>query len=102
MGLEIMDPIQQKIIHRLKSLAELDNVDVKETHGGGSVTVEFGRYHALSFRFTWSVDHFIGYVLDGDDGLTQAVLSLYSPMDAVQFASAYSQLADLRAKQKAA
>ena len=54
------------------------------------------------FLFRWYTDHFVGYFIDSDGKQSQAVVSLYTPMDAIRFVSAYAILNDLRAHKKAA
>jgi len=94
--------MQTKITNRLKSLAELDDINVKITGSSkGTIRIIHKRHHAPEFRFHWSSDHFIGHFIDGNDQQSQAVVSLYTPMDAIRFVSAYSILNDLRANQKA-
>ncbi len=66
----------------------------------GTIRVTHNRHHAPEFLFRWSVDHFVGYFIDGEDTQSQAVISLYTPLDAIHFASAYTTLNLIRANQK--
>ena len=90
---------KKKIINRLKSLGDIKDVTVTVSDGEGSIDVDHKAYHALSFKFVWSVDHFIGYFVDGEGLKSQAVISLWTGMDAIRFASAFDILVDMRAKQ---
>jgi hypothetical protein len=51
--------------------------------------------------FRWTADHFVGYFIDGNGNQSQAVVSLYTPLAAIQFVSAYVMLNEIRANQKA-
>lgn len=94
--------MQALITNRLKSLEEVDGIVVKISGSTkGTIRITHERHHAPEFLFHWSSDHFIGHFIDGNDQKSQAVISLYTPMDAIHFVSAYSILNDLRANQKA-
>lgn len=91
----------QKITNRLKSLEELDGVSVEVSGGAdGTIHVLHKKHHAPEFLFRWYSDHFVGYFIDGEGKQSQAVVSLYTPMDAIRFVSAYATLNDIRANQK--
>lgn len=96
-----MATYRQKIINRLQSLKWIDGVTVKPTKGEKGVTVTCKREKALNFKFRWAADHFIGYFVDSMGSTSQAVLSLWTPMDAVHFATSYSLLVQLRAMRAA-
>lgn len=92
---------QQKIANRLKSLEEILEVSVVVTGtSAGTIRVTHARHHALEFVFRWSTDHFIGYFVDSAGAQSQAVVSLYSPLDAIKFVSAYVMLTEIRSNQK--
>ncbi|HET8760249.1 MAG TPA: hypothetical protein VFN94_04225 [Nitrospiria bacterium] len=94
---------QQTIVNRLKSLEELDGISVEVSGStSGTVRVIHKKHHAPEFLFRWYSDHFVGYFIDSDGKQSQAVVSLYSPMDAIRFVSAYATLNDIRANQKSA
>ena len=94
--------MQTKIRSRLKSLEEIEGIEVKISGSSkGTIRIIHKRHHAPEFLFHWVSDHFIGYFIDGNNQQSQAVVSLYTPMDAIRFVSAYSILNDLRANQKA-
>jgi hypothetical protein len=92
---------QVKIASILKTLEEIEHVKVSKTAGGGSIKVEHKRHHGLEFMFRWASDHFIGYFKDSAGNQSQAVISLYTPLQATSFATAYSLLCELRANQRA-
>ena len=93
---------QKLITNRLKSLEELDGVIVEVTgSANGTIRVTHSRHHAPEFLFKWYTDHFIGYFIDAEGHQSQAVVSLYTPMAAIQFVSAYAMLNTIRANQKA-
>lgn len=91
---------KKALTNRLKSLGELENVEVGISPKGDTVRVQNQKHHALSFRFKWSVDHFIGYFVDSDGNESQAVVSLYELLDAAHFVTSFCLLSGLRAKQK--
>lgn len=93
--------IQTQIIKRLESLEDLEGVSVTVSGSTkGTVRVQHDKHHALDFLFKWSVDHFVGYFVDGESNQSQAVISLYSGLAAIRFATAYALLVELRANQK--
>lgn len=93
---------QQKITNRLQSLAEIDRISVEVSGStNGAVRIQHERHHAPEFLFRWYSDHFVGYFIDGNGAQSQAVISLYTPMDAIRFVSAYATLNEIRANQKA-
>lgn len=91
---------QKKIIARLRSLEDYEGVSVNVSDGQGTITIDYNREHSLSFRFKRSQDHYIGYFLDKSGKQSQAVISLWSGLDAMHFATAYCLLNDIRARQR--
>lgn len=92
---------QQQITNRLKSLEELPGVSVEVTGStNGTIRITHAKHHAPEFLFRWANDHFVGYFIDGDDHQSQAVVSLYTPLAAIQFVSAFVMLNEIRANQK--
>jgi hypothetical protein len=83
-------------------LEEIDGVTVKSTKIGSTIHIGHLKHHALDFVFRWGSDHFIGYFVDAEKAESQAVLSLYTSMDAIRFATAYALLVELRARKKGA
>lgn len=91
---------RQKIANRLQILGELDGVSVDVSGStSGTIRVIHNRHHAPEFIFRWMSDHFVGYFIDGQGTQSQAVVSLYSPLDAIHFVSAYTTLNLIRANQ---
>ena len=92
-------PEKKKIINRLKSLEDIDGVFVEVSESGQTVKVQHSAYHSLDFIFRWLDNtHFAGYFLDGQGNQSQAVISLWTGLDAIHFAAAYSLLVELRAR----
>lgn len=92
---------QVKISNRLQSLDELKGISVKVSgHTKGTIHIRHKKHYAPEFHFHWSSDHFIGHFIDGAEKESQAVVSLYTPMDAIHFVSAYATLNSIRANQK--
>ncbi len=93
---------QQMITNRLKSLKELDGISVEVSGSAqGTIRIVHKKHHAPEFLFRWYSDHFVGYFIDGEGKQSQAVVSLYTPMDAIRFVTAYATLNDIRSNQKA-
>jgi len=81
--------LQEKITNRLKSLKEIDGISVRITgHTNGTIRILHKRQHSPDFIFRWSRDHYIGYYIDDKGSQSQAIISLYSVMDAIRFVSA--------------
>jgi hypothetical protein len=92
---------QKQIVNRLRSLEEISGITVEVTGSmDGTIRITHDRHHAPEFIFRWNNDHFIGYFVDGQERQSQAVVSLYTPMDAIRFVAAYAILNDIRANQK--
>lgn len=93
---------QQMITNRLKSLEEINGVSVEVSGStNGTIRISHTKHHAPEFLFRWHTDHFVGYFIDGDGKQSQAVVSLYTSMSAIQFVSAFVMLNEIRANQKA-
>lgn len=90
-------PNRKKIINRLKSLEDIVGISVKVSDQEKTITIRHKRERSLDFKFKWSKDHFIGYFMDFEGGESQAVLALWTPLDAIHFASSYFLLVNLRA-----
>lgn len=91
--------LQQKIVNRLRSINELDDVTVDETGELGQVAISHRLHHAADFKFKWvDGNHFVGYFVDANGDESQAIVSLWSAMDAVKFIVLYSTLIELKAK----
>ncbi len=89
-----------KIVNRLKSLEDIDGVSVTASKDKKTIRIEYQTHRSLDFKFVWSNDHFIGYFLDGDSNQSQAVISLWEPIEAIHFVTSYSLLIELRAGRK--
>ena len=94
-----MATLQEKMVNRLKSLNELDDVTVTVTDELGQILISHRLHHAADFKFKW-VDgsHFVGYFVDAQGAESQAIVSLWSAMEAVKFIVLYSTLVELKAR----
>ena len=89
-----------KISNRLKSLEDIPGVTVTTSDEKKTIYVEYKTHRSLDFKFVWSNDHYIGYFTDGEENQSQAVLAIWEPIEAINFATGYSLLLDLRAGRK--
>jgi len=87
----------KEIANRLNSLNDIENVEVKLSSTKKTINIKYPTQRSLNFKFTWSENHFIGYFMDNDGDQSQAVISLWKPIDAIHFVTAYSLLVELRA-----
>jgi len=93
---------QDKIKNRLTSLRELDDVSVEVSSEWGTIRVQHRLHYAADFEFVWvDSDHYVGYFVDGKGSRSQAVVSLWTPLEAVKFVALYATLIELRAKREA-
>lgn len=98
-----MATLQQKIKNRLKSLNELENVSVEVSDEFGQVSISHRLRHAADFKFKWvDGNHYVGYFVDAFENDSQAIVSLWSAMEAVKFMTLYATLVELRAKREPA
>ena len=96
-----MATLQEKIKNHLNSLNELDDVTVEPTQGGGQIYISHRLHHAADFKFKWvDGNHYVGYFVDGEDKESQAIVSLWSAMEAVKFIVLYSTMIELKAKRE--
>lgn len=95
-----MENLRKKIVNRLKTLQDIDGVDVEISEEGKTVYIRHETYHSPAFKFKWNNDHFTGYFLDADGNRSQAVISIWAPIEAIHFVTAYSILIDLRANRE--
>lgn len=92
---------KEKIRNRLKSLAELDDVEVEETDESNTIRVRHRRHYAADFDFVWiEGDHYVGYFVDSDGQRSQAIVSIWSALEAIKFAALYMTLDEIRAKRE--
>lgn len=93
-----MATLQQKLKSRLNSINELDDVTVESTEEFGQIFISHRKHHVAEFKFKWVSNHYVGYFLDANSNESQAIVSLWSAMDAVKFIVLYSTMVELRAK----
>jgi len=86
-----------KIVNRLKSLQDIDGVKVTVDDEKKIIFVHFHTERFLDFKFVWSHDHFTGYFTDSEGNESHAVISIWEPLEAIHFVTAYDLLARLRA-----
>lgn len=98
-----MATLQKKLKNRLNSLNELDDVTVESTEELGQIFISHRKHHVADFKFKWvDGNHYVGYFVDAYSKESQAIVSLWSAMEAVKFIVLYSTLVELRAKRDAA
>lgn len=96
-----MATLQEKIKNRLKSLNELEDVSVEVSDELGQISVTHRLHHAADFLFKWvDGNHYVGYFVDGSENRSQAIVSIWTPMEAVKFVMLYVNLTELRAKRE--
>jgi hypothetical protein len=88
---------KNKIVNRLSTLEDVGGVEVTISDEKKTIYVNFRTERSLDFKFVWSIDHFIGYFTDSKGNESQAVISIWSPIEAIHFVTAYSLLVELRA-----
>ena len=94
-----MSTYRSKIINRLSTLDDIEGVTVDISDDKKSLTVRYKSQRSLDFYFKWiDKSHFVGYFEDENEKLSHAVISLWEPMDAINFSSAYLLMIQLRAK----
>lgn len=92
---------QEKIKNRIKSLNELDDVLVETTGESGQIWIRHRLHHVADFKFKWvDGDHYVGYFIDAHGNESQAIVSLWTPLEAIKFVALYATLVDLRAKRE--
>ncbi len=92
-----MKPLRKQIETRLMSLKQIDDVSAKVT-SAGQITISHEHHHVSDFIFKWAEDHYIGYFVNAEGKNSQAIISLWTPMEAVKFMALYLTLVELRAK----
>ena len=94
-----MATLQEKIKSRLKSLNELDDVTVEATDGLGQINISHRLHYAADFKFKWvDGNHYVGYFVDANGNESQAIISIWSAIEAVKFIVLYSTLIELKAR----
>jgi hypothetical protein len=93
---------QEKIKNRLKSLNEIDDIEVVATDEYGQIEISHRLHHTADFKFKWiEDDHYVGYFVDGDGNESQAIVSIWTAIEAIKFVALYTTLIELRAKRQA-
>ena len=94
-----MATLQDKIRNRIYSLNELDDVTVDCTNRYGQISISHRLHHAADFKLKWvDGNHYVGYFVDANGNESQAIVSLWSAMDAIKFIVLYSSLIELKAR----
>lgn len=91
---------KQKIVNRLMSLADSKGIKVDVSEEQSSMTISHYSHHSADFKLRWvDGDHYAGYFVDGNNGeCSQAIVSIWTPMDAIKFAAMYMMMVELRAR----
>ncbi len=93
--------IQKKIQTRLSSLKEIADVTVNVSKDYGQIDISHKFKHVADFRFVWvQGNHYTGYFVPDLGEKSQAIISLWTPFEAVKFLVLYSSLVELRAKRE--
>lgn len=87
----------EDIVTKLEALVEVGGVEVNISPERKTIYLEYGTVRSLDFKFVWSEDHFIGYFIHSDGNQSQAVIALWSALEAINFVTAYCLLIELRA-----
>ena len=94
-----MADLKKKIATRLASLKDIADVTVERTDSDGEITISHKRHHVADFHFKWvDNNHYTGYFMDGKGKKSQAIVSLWTPMEAVKFMVLFATLVELSAK----
>lgn len=94
-----MANVKKKIATRLGALRDIADVRVERTDSDGEIIVTHKRHHVADFFFKWVDDnHYVGYFMDAKGKKSQAVVSLWTPMEAVKFMVMYATFVELGAK----
>ncbi|MDO3377110.1 hypothetical protein [Geoalkalibacter halelectricus] len=92
-----MAHIIDNIVDKLEVLDEIEGVELNISQEKKTIYLKYNTVRSLDFKFVWSEDHFIGYFIDREGIQSQAVVSLWSALEAVNFVTSYSLLLELRA-----
>ncbi len=94
-----MATVQEKLKSRLRSLQDLDGVSVDVSEDLGTIDISHELHHVADFKFKWvDGNHYVGYFIDSDGNQSQAIVSIWVPIEAVKFMVLYTSLIELRAK----
>lgn len=91
---------KQKIEDILQKVKRLDDVIVVTKEN--TIKISYKKEHAVKFIFQWQQqqEHFVGYFLNKKDKKSQAIVSIKSNDDAMNFVTAFNILIELRANKK--
>jgi hypothetical protein len=92
---------RQPMITQLKTLEDLGGVTVKVSgRQRHTVTITHDKVRSFDFKLTWTGGtHFVARTIpDGSD--SPPVLALWTTLDVIRFAAAYTTLIELRAGRK--
>lgn len=92
-----MATYQKAIATRLKSLNDIEGVTVDPIDTINQISIKHERHHVADFLFVWSEDHYIGYFVSAKGRKSQAIISLWKPLEVVKFMMAYMSLVELGA-----
>jgi len=95
-----MSTKMNKIALRLNSLKDVEGVGVAISDEKKTIYIEYKTHRSPIFKFVWSEDHYIGYFIDGEGTQSQAVVSIWEPIEAIKFATCFLILIELRAGRK--
>jgi len=91
--------LQKKLKNLLRSLREIDGVTVNVSEDMGTINISHKLHHVADFIFKWVDDnHYVGYFVGSDKLPSQAIVSIWEPLEAVKFIVLYSSLYELRAR----
>ena len=88
---------RESILIQLQALKHFEGISIDISDQEKSLVLNHRTVRSLSFKFIWKDDHFVGYFLDQEQDTSQAVLALWTPLDASHFVTSYSLLLELRA-----
>jgi hypothetical protein len=92
---------KESFIEMLEGLTAVDPA-ISVEGGGDTYRLSYNREHALRFRLHYLRDHghFLGYVIDNDDGESQAIVSIRTLTEAAEFVTAARSLFGIRARRR--
>ncbi|MCL4102889.1 MULTISPECIES: hypothetical protein [unclassified Fibrobacter] len=101
---------EKKEIENLREKIRQTFQDVANEKGYGfddsrkSFSIYSKRWHSVEFRFQWIKNHyvvkFVGYDSEGKWKASQAIVSIWTYADAIEFLAAFKILFDMPAKRK--
>ncbi len=79
-------------------MKDIDGVSIDVSDDLGTIDISHKLHHVADFRFKWVDDHYVGYFMDSDKTQSQAIVSLWEPIEAVKFMVLYTTPIELRAR----